>query len=78
MIELLSHWLSNWDDMLAGAITWSILGHAVNTFPAPGNPYAAWLLATVQYAVGQRDRAKNGTDPNRTGQIPITKPPAKE
>ncbi len=31
-----------------------IVGHAVNTFPTPGNPYGQWFLGVVKFAVGQR------------------------
>lgn len=38
----------------AGASALALIGHAVNTFPTPENPYGKWLLGTVQFAVGQR------------------------
>ena len=44
---------------LAGGTALSVVAHAVNTFPTPKNPYGAWLLGTIQYAVGQRVAAKN-------------------
>ena len=53
MLEL-THLFDHWDDVLAGAITWSIIGHAVNTFPEPTNIYLRWLLMTIRFAVGQR------------------------
>ena len=47
------HWLI----FLGGTSFLSIIAHAVNTFPVPNNKYAAWLLSTIQFIVGQRVRA---------------------
>ena len=58
-MNLLQHWASNWDDLLAGAAALGIAAHAVNTFPTPQNKYGAWLLGTIQYIVGQRIAAAN-------------------
>lgn len=70
MIEIIQHIFGNWDDVLAGAVLWSIIGHMVNTFPTPENKYASWFLSTIQYAVGQRDRAKsNGNGTTGTFQV---------
>lgn len=44
---------------LSGSATLSLVAHAVNTFPTPKNPYGAWALGVVQFAVGQRIVAKN-------------------
>lgn len=74
MLDGIKHLLSNWDDMLAGATLWAIFGHAVNSFPVPVNKYGQWLLSTVQFSVGQRNRAANtfnGAD-TLTSAIPKT------
>lgn len=53
----------HWGDILAGALgsatIWAIISHAVQTFPTPANKYGQWCLGTIQYAVGQRERAVN-------------------
>ncbi len=41
----------------SGASALVVLGHAVNTFPVPQNPYGKWLLGTIQFAIGQRLQA---------------------
>ena len=45
--------------IFGGATAMGIIAHAVNTFPTPKNPYGAWFLGVVQFAVGQRVAAKN-------------------
>jgi hypothetical protein len=43
---------------LSGSSFIGIVAHAVSTFPVPDNPYAKWLLGTVQWIVGQREQAQ--------------------
>lgn len=47
----------HWDDMIAPLFLWTCTAHAVNSFPRPKNPYALWLLASIQFVVGQRVQA---------------------
>lgn len=52
----------HWDRIvsaLSGATVIGALSHMVNTFPIPSNPYAKWLLGSIQYIVGQRENASN-------------------
>ena len=63
MSEVIQHLLAHWDDMLTGATGFAILAHAVNTFPVPQSRFGSWALGVIQFAVGQRDRARaNATD----------------
>ena len=43
----------------SGVTLLAVIAHAVNTFPTPKNPYGAWFLGVIQYAVGQRQRGTN-------------------
>jgi len=43
----------------AGSTALALVGHAVNTFPTPSNPYGQWLLGIIKFAVGQRQSATN-------------------
>lgn len=70
----MDHFLGNFSEHLivfvAGGTALGIVAHAVNTFPTPRNPYGAWLLGVVQFAVGQRVAAMNtlkGQDTVTTG-----------
>jgi hypothetical protein len=56
MPEFLQH-AFHWDELVAGALFWGIVGHAVNTFPRPENRFALWLLGVAQFVVGQRQQA---------------------
>lgn len=66
--EITTYVAAHWTAMLGTLTFWSILGHAVNTFPIQKNPYAAWFLGVFQFAVGQRAKAfenfKNGVSVN--------------
>lgn len=53
---------------LTGATGLSIVAHAVNTFPVPENRYAKWFLGTIQYAVGQRQQARETKAADSTGE----------
>ena len=44
---------------LGPVFVWTVVAHAVNTFPTPKNEYGAWALGVVQFVVGQRVAAKN-------------------
>ena len=44
---------------LGGSTFIGILGHAVNSFPTPNNPYGQWILGVLKYIVGQRVSALN-------------------
>lgn len=67
MLEFIQHLASNWDDVLTGAVVWGTLSHAVNTFPQPKSALGQWVLGTIQFAVGQRDKS-------RLTQTPIPSP----
>jgi len=45
--------------LLTGGVAFGVIAHAVQTFPVPDNKYGAWLLGTIQYVVGQRERGLN-------------------
>jgi len=68
MWDILTHLAGNWDDMLAGAFGWALLGHMVNTIPPTPSPWARWLVGGLQFAVGQRDKAKQNGDLSKSGQ----------
>lgn len=51
-------WLEHTILILSGSTALAMLGHAVNTFPTPKNPYALWLLGVIQFMVGQRTQGK--------------------
>jgi hypothetical protein len=66
----MNHFYELLTGFLAGGTAFGIIAHAVNTFPTPENKYGAWLLGSIQYAVGQRVSAKNtlrGMDTEATG-----------
>jgi hypothetical protein len=44
---------------LPGITVFTVVAHAVNTFPTPKNVYFAWLLGVVKFTVGQRISAAN-------------------
>jgi hypothetical protein len=52
----------NWGESLvafvSGASGVSIVSYAARTFPMPSNPYAAWVVRVIQYAVGNPDKAQ--------------------
>ena len=43
---------------LGSAAVMGAVGHAVNTFPTPTNPYGKWLLGCIQWIVGQRTQSQ--------------------
>lgn len=45
--------------ILGSGTAFTILAHAVQSFPTPKNEYWAWFLGVLQFAVGQRERADN-------------------
>ena len=52
----------SWEHLMtffAGSTALALVGHAVNTFPTPSNPYGQWLLGVIKFAVGQRQSAAN-------------------
>lgn len=59
---------------VAGGTALGIVAHAVNTFPTPTNKYGAWLLGTVQFAVGQRVAARNTLVGKDTMAYGVSKP----
>lgn len=59
MEPLLNNWVEHVVIFAVGGLVMGVVAHAVNTFPTPKNQYGAWLLGTVQFAVGQRAVAKN-------------------
>jgi hypothetical protein len=56
---------------LSGSTAMGIVAHIVQTFPTPKNKYWAWLVGSIQYAVGQRERAENTMELCDTKTIPI-------
>lgn len=44
-------------EFMGSATAVAFIGHAVNTFPVPVNPYARWFLSLIQWIVGQRTQA---------------------
>ncbi len=63
----------HWDDILFGMFTWSVIGHAVQKFPPSNNPYVNWVIGTIQFAVGQRERAQNTMNGKGTITVPNEK-----
>jgi hypothetical protein len=59
---------------LAGGTVTGVIAHAVNTFPTPENKYAAWLLGSIQFAVGQREAGKNTLRGMDTEAMGVMKP----
>ena len=49
------------------------VSHAVQGFPTPENKYGAWLVGSIQYFVGQRERALNTLAGQATVTTGITK-----
>lgn len=62
------HWQALVTAGLSSVTVFSIVAHAVNTFPQPTNVYGKWLLSTIQFIVGQRSQAL------QTSQMPVAKP----
>lgn len=58
-MELWDHPIRHLIYFLSGGTVFGIIAHAVNTFPTPSNKYGAWLLGCIQFAVGQRQVARN-------------------
>jgi hypothetical protein len=76
MGTLWSEWGSTAITFFAGSAFLGIVAHAVNTFPTPVNPYGAWLLGVIQFAVGQRVAAANtfkGLQTMATGMTTVDK-----
>jgi|SRR5579863_9649379 len=54
--------LVTWDHVVSaftGATALSLLAHALNTCPTPGNKWGQWALGIAKFAVGQRIGAAN-------------------
>jgi hypothetical protein len=43
---------------IGGATAYGIASYAARTFPMPQNPYGAWLVRVIQYALSNPDQAK--------------------
>jgi hypothetical protein len=62
MLAALADPVLSWEHLtaaFAGATAMGLVGHAVNTFPTPVNPYGQWFLGVIKFAVGQRISAMN-------------------
>ena len=75
MDSVFSNFVEHGVIFLAGGTALSIVAHAVNTFPTPKNPYGAWLLGTIQFAVGQRVAARNTYQGKDTMAVGVEKEP---
>ena len=64
----------HWGEIVSELVVLSAIGHAVSTFPKPENKYWAWVLATIQFVVGQRLQAAE----SRAVATGTFKPPANE
>jgi len=64
-------WITHIGLVAGGATALGIVAHAVNTFPTPNNPYGAWLLGVIQFAVGQRIASRNTFNGMQTGTFAV-------